>query len=52
MKKKSDDSGLIIWALVIGVPIFLLMEHPIIFWLIVVPLVTYGIIKFIKWLKK
>lgn len=51
-RKKSDNTGLIVLALVIGVPIFLMMEYPIIFWLVFVPLVTYGIVKFITWLKK
>lgn len=49
MKKDSD---LIILAFVIGVPVFLLMVYPFIFWLIFVPLVVLGIIKFITWLKK
>ena len=51
-RKKLDDTGLIILAFVIGVPIFLMMEYPIIFWLVFVPLVVFGIIKFITWLKK
>ena len=51
-RKKSDNTGLIVLAFVIGVPIFLMMEYPIIFWLVFVPLVTYGIVKFITWLKK
>lgn len=50
--KKSDDSGLIAWALVMGIPIYLLMEHPVIFWLIFVPIVVLGVMKFINWLKK
>lgn len=49
---KSDDNGLIILALVVGTPLFLLMEHPIIFWFIFLPIVGFGIFKFIKWLKK
>ena len=51
-RKKSSNEGLIIWVFIIGVPIFLMMEYPIIFWLVFVPLVTYGIVKFITWLKK
>ena len=50
--KSPDNSGLIIFALVVGVPVFLLMEYPIIFWLIFIPLAVLGIIKFITWLKK
>lgn len=48
----KKDSDLIILAFVIGVPVFLLMVYPFIFWLIFVPLVVLGIIKFITWLKK
>ena len=50
--RKSDGIGLIVLAFVIGVPVFLLMEHPIIFWSIFVPIVVFGIVKFITWLKK
>ena len=50
--KKSSDEGLIIWAFIIGIPAFLIMSHPIIFWLVFIPLVTMGIIKFITWLKR
>lgn len=49
---KEDNTGLIILALVVGVPIFLLMVYPIIFWLIFVPLAAIVIFKFITWLKK
>lgn len=50
--KTSDNSGLIIWAFVIGIPLFLLMEHPLVFWLVFIPLVIIGVTKFITWLKK
>ena len=50
--KKSDDTGLIIFALVSGVPIYLAMEHPVIFWAVFVPLAVIAIITFISWLKK
>ena len=49
-KKKTSDSGLIILAFVIGIPVFLMMEHPVIFWLVFVPSVTFGIIRFINWI--
>lgn len=53
MRRKSPvDGGLIILAFVIGVPVFLVMEHPVIFWVVFVPLVVFVIIKFIMWLKK
>ena len=48
----KNNNDLIILAFVIGVPVFLLMAHPFIFWLIFVPLAVLGIIKFITWLKK
>lgn len=51
-RKKSGDEGLIILAFIIGVPVFLVMQHPIIFWLVFIPLVTFGIVKFITWLKR
>ena len=49
---KNSNIGLIILAFVIGVPMFLLMEHPVFFWIVFVPIVVFGIIKFIMWLKK
>lgn len=49
---KQSEDGLIILAFVIGVPAFLLIVYPVIFWLIFVPLVILGVIRFIKWLKK
>ena len=50
-RKKKSDEGLIIWAFIIGVPAFLIMQHPIIFWLAFVPIVTFLVVKFITWLK-
>lgn len=49
---KNSDTGLIILAFVIGVPIFLLMVYPVIFWIVFVPIVLFGVIKFILWLRK
>ena len=49
---KEDYTGLIVFALVLGVPILLLKVYPIIFWFIFLPIVVLGIIAFIKWLKK
>lgn len=45
-------AGMLILIIVVGVPIFLLMEHPVIFWLIFLPLVVIGIVKFITWLRR
>ncbi len=50
--RKSNNDGLIILAFVIGVPVFLLMVYPLLFWVVFVPLVALGIVKFITWLKK
>ena len=50
--KKSDETGLIILALVVGIPMFLLMEHPLIFWWVFVPFVVAVAIHIINWLKK
>ena len=49
---KKDCRKTLIRGLGSGVPVFLLMAHPFIFWLIFVPLAVLGIIKFITWLKK
>ena len=48
--KSNDD--LIILAFVIGIPLYLLMAHPFIFWLVFIPFIAVLIIKFITWLKK
>ena len=50
-RKKKYDEGLIILALIIGVPVFLVMQYPIIFWMVFVPIVTLLVVKFITWLK-
>ena len=51
-RKRSNDSELIAWAFIIGVPVFLLMVHPVIFFLVFLPLVVIGVLSFIKWLRK
>ena len=48
----KPDGCLLTVVCIIGIIMFFLMEHPVIFWLIVVPIVTFVIIKFITWLKK
>ena len=45
-------AGMLILIIVVGVPIFLLMEHPVISWIIFLPLVVIGIVKFITWLRR
>ena len=51
-RRKSSDEGVIALAFLIGVPVFLLMVHPLIFWLVFVPLAVILIMGFIGWLKK
>jgi hypothetical protein len=51
-RKKSSNEGMIIWAFIIGIPAYLMIEYPIIFWIVFVPLVTLGVVKFITWLKR
>ena len=46
------SAGLVLLVFLVGVPLFLLFEHPLIFWLIFVPIAVLTIIKFITWLKK
>ena len=48
----SGDGGLIVLALVAGVPIYLLIERPIFFWLVFVPIAVCCIVSFIAWLKR
>ena len=48
----KDSSSMIIWAFAIGFPVFLLVEHPVAFWLVFVPIITMSVISFIMWLKK
>ena len=44
--------GIVIAMFLVGIPLYLLMEHPFIFWLVFVPLAVVGIANFILWLKK
>lgn len=46
------SAGLIMFALIGGTIIYLLMEHPVIFWLVFIPIAVIVIIKFITWLKR
>ena len=42
---------LIILAFILGIPLFLLMEHPVIFWLVFVPVALLIALKFMLWLR-
>ncbi len=50
-RKSKNNDGFIILAFIIGIPVFLMFEYPIIFLLIFVPVVTVAVINFITWLK-
>ncbi len=45
------SAGTLIAIFVIGGGLFLLMEKPVIFWLVALPIALLIIFKFIKWLK-
>lgn len=51
-KGSESDGCLIALAFLVGIPLYLLTEHPIIFWFIFVPIVVFGISKVTKWFKK
>ena len=46
------SAGLVLVIFLIGVPLYLFFEHPLIFWLILVPIAVIIGIRFILWLKK
>ena len=48
-RKKNSYGGIIILAFIIGIPVFLAMEHPLIFWLVFVPLVTFLLVRIMSW---
>lgn len=51
-RRRKGDDGVIAFAFILGGAVFLLMVHPVIFWVIVIPLVSMGIIRLLAWLKK
>lgn len=50
--RKNNDPWVFCLAVFLGVPVFLLMVHPLIFFLLFVPLVIILILAIIGWLKK
>ena len=48
-RKKKSDGGIIILAFIIGIPVFLAMEYPAVFWLAFVPVVTFLVVRIIMW---
>ena len=52
-RKKDDGNGCLIFVIgVLGIPLFLLMEHPVIFFLVFLPLVCWGVGALVNWFKK
>lgn len=53
MRKSAQPDGcLMIIAVSMGIIAFMVIEHPVFFWLVFVPLAVVGIANFILWLKK
>lgn len=51
-RRKDDGNGCLIFVIVVlGVPLFLLMNHPVFFFLVFLPLVCWGISALVKWFK-
>lgn len=50
-KSPSPDGCLLTLVCCIGFIVFLIVEHPVFFWLILVPCVVVGIANFVIWLK-
>ena len=48
----KDSSWILWWVILLGVPTFLLMVHPLIFFFVFLPLLIVFLINLIKWLKK
>ena len=44
--------GLVLFIFIIGGAVFLLMVHPLIFWLIALPIAIILVINFVRWVKK
>ena len=40
------------WVLILGAILYLIMVHPLIFWLVALPLAIILVLAFIGWLKK
>lgn len=51
-RRKDDGNGCLIFVIVVlGLPLFLLMNHPVFFFLVFLPLVCWGISALVKWFK-
>ena len=51
-RRKDDGNGCLIFVIVVlGIPLFLLMNHPVFFFLVFLPLVYWGISALVKWFK-
>ena len=47
---KNANAGLFGLIVLVGIPLFLLMEHPLVFWCVFVPLVLILVIAMVKWI--
>lgn len=52
MRKGGMSAGLLIFTFAVGIPMMLLLEHPVVFWMIFLPLLIIGIVCLVYWLKK
>ena len=54
MKKNEGQmtTGILLFCLLVGLPVYLLMEKPTIFWLVFVPIAAVVIVLIVKWFKR
>ena len=52
MRRRNDTgSGLMGIICILGIPLYLLMEHPLLFWLVFLPLAIIFVISVVQWFK-
>ena len=51
-RKNKSGGGMLLYIFIVDGSAFLIMVHPLIFFLVVLPLAIWGIVGLIKWLKK
>ena len=53
MGKENGSLGCLgVFAIVLAIPIYLIMEHPVLFFLVILPVTVLGIIGIIRWILK
>ena len=50
--KNKNDSWLMGLILLVGAPLYLIMEHPFVFWLVFVPLTIILVFLVVAWFRK